>query len=135
MYKSTYQKDFIPSVQILDSDSTSRRIEPVYAVIPELDEDGLKQMYTPKIIFRALSDNKGIEPPLEYAKRDLDPLITDDRKRWISLYKDSYTLRAAANEKEETLEEWALKLKKKICNVPYAEDLVQQLSNQLSPGT
>lgn len=44
------------------------RIEPGFATIPKLTDEQLNKVYTPKIVFRKLSDNKRIEPPLDYSK-------------------------------------------------------------------
>lgn len=43
------------------------RIQPRFVVIPIPTNDEFKQFYSPKIIYKQLSDNKRIEPPLEYS--------------------------------------------------------------------
>lgn len=40
-------------------------------MISKLNEDELKQLYTTKIYYRKLFENKGIEPPLKYSNDGL----------------------------------------------------------------
>ncbi|XP_022164157.1 uncharacterized protein LOC111029459 [Myzus persicae] len=136
MYKSTYNKSFYWPEHI--PKSNVHQVEPGFTMIPKPNEDQFKQLYTPKILkHRMLSENKGIEPPLEYSTsttakcQDEDLNYSDTYAR--SLYQESYInwTPSQAHKKEETPEEWAQKWRNECHNVRDADDLVQDLSNRI----
>ncbi|XP_015365242.1 PREDICTED: uncharacterized protein LOC107162740 [Diuraphis noxia] len=136
MYKTTYKKSFYWPEHI--PKSNVHQVEPEFTMIPKLNEDQYKQLYTPRILkHRNLSENKRIVPPLEYSNsappkcQDEDLNYSDTHAR--SLYQESYInwTPSQAHKKEETPEEWVQKWRNECHNVRDADDLVQDLSNRI----
>lgn len=64
-------------IYIPKSLSSCYRTEPKFTpMVQPLDEDQIKRLYSSKIIHRKLSDNKRIEPPLNYSNNVLSCVST-----------------------------------------------------------
>ncbi|XP_050433461.1 uncharacterized protein LOC126841168 [Adelges cooleyi] len=132
MYKTNYKKDYEWPENL--PKPCFHPAEPKISVIPKLDEEKLKKLYTPKVIYNKLGDNKRIEPPLDYGQPQ--PVINDVLPNfplcYSTLYKDSYTWKIPVEKiTEESLDERVQRWKNECKNLRESDDLVQDFCHRI----